>query len=152
MNRGHDSRFDTAEFVQNLCHRSQAVGGAAGVGHDVLVSGVVLVVVDTHDKHAVNVFSGSGQHDFLDRFAQVQGRLVALLELTRTLDNHLGAGASPIDVSRVLVSRCGDAPTVDGQRLVVICHFTVKTTPHGVVFEQVRELSIVCQVVDCHDL
>ena len=55
VNRGHDAA-DDAEFLdEHLDDRGQAVGGAARVGDDVVLGGIVLVLVDAEDNGDVFV-------------------------------------------------------------------------------------------------
>ena len=48
--------------MHHLGQRCQAVGGAGGIGNDVLAG--IAAVVDTHHKHGGVVFGGGGEHDF----------------------------------------------------------------------------------------
>ena len=61
---GHDAADDAACFQDDLDHRRQAVGGATGVGEDVVLGRVVLVVVDAEHDGEVLVGGGRGDDDF----------------------------------------------------------------------------------------
>src|SRR5262249_40160673 len=52
---GHEALFDAKAFFQkHMHHGSQAVGGATGVGDDVVIGRIVFVMVHAHDDG--NVF------------------------------------------------------------------------------------------------
>merc|ERR1711972_113825 len=61
VNGGHQTLLDAPLVIDNLGQRSQAVGGARGVGGDLDV-GSVLVMVDTHHEHG-GVSRGSRDDD-----------------------------------------------------------------------------------------
>ena len=63
VNGGHQTLEDTEVVVDDLGQGGQAVGGARGVGHNLHVR-LVGVLVDTHDKHG-SVGRGSGDDDLL---------------------------------------------------------------------------------------
>ena len=52
---GHDAADEAAGFKDDLDDRRQAVGGAAGVGDDVVLGRIVLVLVDAEDDGEVFV-------------------------------------------------------------------------------------------------
>ncbi len=49
MDGGHQALFDAPIVLENLSDGRQAVGGAGGIGNDMMVLGVVLSFVDSHD-------------------------------------------------------------------------------------------------------
>jgi hypothetical protein len=62
---GHDAGDEAAGFKNDLDDGGEAVGGATGVGDDVVLGRVVLVLVDAEDDGQVFVAGGSGDDDFL---------------------------------------------------------------------------------------
>ena len=64
----------------HLHHRHQAVGGAARVGDDVVLGGVVRLVVDAVDDGDVLLLGGRGDDDLLGAALQVQRGLVPVGE------------------------------------------------------------------------
>ena len=54
---GHQPLDDAEVLEQDLGHRGQAVGGAGGVGNDVVAGGVVMVLVDPHADRQVGFFA-----------------------------------------------------------------------------------------------
>ena len=63
VNRGHETALDPHRVVQHLCHRRKAVRGAGGVGDNLHVRAVVLVV-HAHHKHR-GVSRGGGDDNLL---------------------------------------------------------------------------------------
>src|SRR6185369_15117082 len=59
----HLALHDPEAVVQHLGHRGQAVRGAGGVGHDVVLRRVVLLVVHAHHDRDVLVLGGGGDDD-----------------------------------------------------------------------------------------
>lgn len=49
MHSGHETLFDTKLVVNNLSKGCQAVGGARSVGKNVMLAGIVLIFVYTHN-------------------------------------------------------------------------------------------------------
>ena len=68
---GHDAGRDAEGVVQDLDDGGQAVRGAGGVGNDVVVRRVVLVVVDAEDEGDVLVGGRGRDDDLLDGGAEV---------------------------------------------------------------------------------
>ena len=67
-----------------LGERGEAVGGAGGVGDDVVLGGIVLVVVHAHDKHR-GVSGGGADDDLLGAAGKVGVALVDRGENTSAL-------------------------------------------------------------------
>ena len=61
MNGGHETLDNAEVIVNNLGQGSEAVGGAARVGHD-SHAWVVRILVDSHDEHG-GVGGGSGDNN-----------------------------------------------------------------------------------------
>src|SRR5690606_20974340 len=71
----HPPPLDAPIVVQHLGDGGEAVGGARGVGHHVVLGGIVLFVVDAHYDGDVLVL-GRRRNDYLAGASlQVQGRL-----------------------------------------------------------------------------
>jgi hypothetical protein len=62
MHSSHKPFQDSELVVDNLGKRGQTVGGAAGIGNNVLIG--VLILIDPHDKHG-SVFAGGRNHNLL---------------------------------------------------------------------------------------
>src|SRR5690606_12319368 len=76
VHRGHQTLDDAEVLHQGLRHRRHAVGGAGGVGQDVVVGRVVLVVVDAHDDRQVLALGGGGDDDLLGAGVEVLLRVL----------------------------------------------------------------------------
>lgn len=99
---GHEA-FDDAELVvEDLGERSQAVGGAGGVGDDLGALGIVGLEVDTADEHR-SVSGRSSDDDLLGTTLDVSVGLVHGGEDTGGLDNVVDASLAPRDGRGVLV-------------------------------------------------
>ena len=85
VDRGHDAADDPELVVEDLGQGREAVGGAGGVGDDVLGGRVVLVLVDADDEGAVDVLGGGG--DLLPSGTRVQAFRCRTLAYRR--DAHL---------------------------------------------------------------
>ena len=132
---GHETLNDTVLVVDDLGEGSQAVGGARGVGEDVDV-GLVVLVVDTHDEHG-GVRGGSGDDDLLGTTLQVQRSLLGGGEDTGGLDNVRGTSLAPGDGSGVLLSKEADLLAVDHQALRVDLDGALELAVGAVILEHV---------------
>lgn len=132
---GHETLNDTEVVVDDLGERSQAVGGARGVGENVDILGVRLVV-DTHDEHG-GIGGGSGDDDLLGTTLQVSRGLLLSGEDTGGLDNVGGTGLAPGDGSGVTLGEEGDLLAVDDETVLNVLDLTLELTVGGVVLEHV---------------
>src|SRR5262249_47009725 len=71
VHRGHQTLDDAEVLVEDLRHRRHTVGGAGGVGDDVVVGRVVLVLIDTHHDGDVLVGGRSRDEDLLGATGEV---------------------------------------------------------------------------------
>ena len=63
---GHEAFLEAEAFLeQHMDERRQAVGGAGGVGNDVVLGRIVLVVVHAHHDRDVLVLGRGGDDDLL---------------------------------------------------------------------------------------
>ena len=65
VDSGHQTLFNAKGIVENLCQRSQAVGGAGCVGDNVMVLRIVLLVVHAHHEGTVNILTGCRNNNLL---------------------------------------------------------------------------------------
>ncbi len=92
---GHDAADDAAVRKDDLDDGRQAVGGAAGVGDDVVLGRIVLVLVDAEHEGDVFVGGRSGDDDLLHGRAEVGLGLGAVGEVAGGLDDDLRADCQP---------------------------------------------------------
>src|SRR5207249_6060613 len=92
VDRRHHPLLDPEAFVQDLGQGHEAVGGAAGVGDDVVRVGVVAVVVYAHDVRVV-LIGRRGRDDDLPGAAaiDVRARLLGVGEEAGGLDDQVDA-------------------------------------------------------------
>lgn len=132
---GHETLDETPVVVDDLGERSQAVGGARGVGEDLDV-GLVVLVVDTHDEHG-GVSRRSGDDDLLGATLQVSRGLLGGGEDTGGLDNVLSTSLRPGDVGGVTLGVEADDLAVDLEAVVDGLDGTLELTMLRVILQHV---------------
>ena len=137
MHGGHEAVGDAELLIDNAGKRRQAVGGAARVGHDLHVLGV-LFVVHAHDEHrSFLVLGGGGDDDLLGAADEVGGSLFGGGEHAGGLDDIFGAGLGPRDFLRVHAGIHLDGVAVDNQIAVLDFDGALELAVHGVIAEHV---------------
>lgn len=136
MDGGHEALNDGEVVVDDLGERCQAVGGARGVGDDVDV-GLVGLLVDTHDIHGG--VGGWGRDDnLLGATLQVSRGLLGGGEDTGGLDDVVGTSLGPWDGGWVSLGVEADGLAVDDQVLTLDLDVTLELAVGGIVLEHVR--------------
>lgn len=148
---GHQPLLDTELAVQHLGDRRQAVGGARGVGDD-LVRGAQHVVVDAVDHGGVGALGRGADDHLAGTGCQVRRRLGALGEQPGALEHHVDAQGLPRQFAGVADGADGDAVAVDGEAFVVGLDAGIEGAVDAVELEQVGVHRAVAQVVDGDDL
>ena len=144
--------FDAEPFVDDLDHRCQAVGGAAGVRDD-LVAGLQRLLVHPHDDHGVDlVLRRDGQEDLLGAGLEVLGARLAGGEDPGGLHDEVDLVGGVGQVGRVTLGGDGDLLPVDGDRALTGADLAVVAAVNRVVRQQVSQGGCVGEVVDGHDL
>mmetsp|Transcript_3216 Transcript_3216/g.3941 ORF Transcript_3216/g.3941 Transcript_3216/m.3941 type:complete len:203 (-) Transcript_3216:18-626(-) len=95
MHGGHQALNDAKVLMNHLGQRRQAVGGAGGVGHHVVVGLVVLGVVHAANQGLQVPLSRGRDDDLLGTCLDVTRRLLSLHEDTRGLDDKLHTHVLP---------------------------------------------------------
>jgi hypothetical protein len=152
VDRRHQALDDAEVLVEDLRHRRHTVGGAGGVGDDVVVRRVVLVLVDAHDDGDVLVLGRSRNEDLLGATGQVLRGVFLLREDAGRLDDDVDAQLAPRDVGGVALGEDLDGLAVDGDRVGGVGDLLLEAAQDGVVLQQVSGGRGVTQVVDSHDL
>ncbi len=111
---------DAEGVVENLDDGREAVGGAGGVGDDVVLRRVVLVLVDAEDDGDVLVAGRGGDDDLLDGAAEVGLGLGGVGEEAGGFDDDLGAYAGPVELGGVALGEDLDLFAVDGDEVVAV--------------------------------
>src|SRR6185437_4492905 len=139
VDRGHDAAGDAEGIVEDLDDRCEAVGGAGGIGDDVVLRRVVLVVIDAEDDGDVLV-AGRGRDDHLfDGRAEVGLGLGGVGEEAGRFDNDLGAYAGPVELGGIALGEDLDLFAVDGDEVIAMLDVVLEIAQDGVVFEQVGQ-------------
>src|SRR6185503_9443121 len=76
---GGEAALDAEVVQQHLGHGGQAIGGAGGIGDELVLDGVVLPLVDAQHDRDIGILGGRGDDDLLGSGLQVLrgGGLVA---------------------------------------------------------------------------
>ncbi len=149
---GHQPALDAEAVVEHLGDRRQAVGGARGVGDDVVLGRVVVRVVDAEGHGDVRALAGRRDEHLLGAGLQVQLGLLARGEAAGALEHHVHAQLLPGQLGRVLLGRDAVALAVDDDGVLGRGHRARPVAVHRVVLEQVRQAGRLVEVVDGHDL
>lgn len=135
---GHETLNDAKVVVDDLGKGSETVGGARGVGDD-LVLGLVSLEVDTADKHG-GVGRRSRDDDLLGTTLEVERGLLNGGEDTGGLDDVVGARLAPWDGSGVTLTVDGDGLAVDDELAVLGLNGALEAAVGRVVLEHVNHV------------
>ena len=148
----HQALLDAEGVVEHLDQGHEAVGGARGVGDDLVLGGVEVLVVHAVDERGVGSLAGRRDDHQLGAGVEVGGRLVPVGEEAGGLDDHVHPEVTPRELLGIAdgqhlqdVAVHGDA--VIGGRDVVGQH-----AQHRVVLEQVRHGGQRAEVVHGHEV
>ena len=145
---GHDAADDAACFQDDLDDGRQAVGGAAGVGDDIVLGCVVLVLVDAQHDSQVLVGGRSGDDDLLHGRAEVSLGLGCVSKVAGGLNDDLCADGSPVQLGGILLGEDLDLLAIDGDEIFAGGDFIFQVAQDRVVLEQVGQRRGAGQVVD----
>jgi hypothetical protein len=138
--------------MQDLGHGRQAVGGARGVGDDVVLGRVVGRVVHAEADRQVGALGGSRDDDLPGPSGEVGGRLVAVGEEPRALEHDVDAQVLPGQLGRVPLAEYADGLPVYDESLVPRRDVARQGPVHRVVLEEMGECLGIGEVVDGHEL
>ncbi len=138
VNRGHEASLDLEVFMQDLGHRRQTVGGAGGVGNDVVLPRVVAVGIDAHDDGDVRVGGRGGDDDLAGAGREVLGGVLALGEQAGALRHDVDPQGLPVDFFGIAHRTDGDGLSADFDGVALGGDVDVHGAVDGVVFQQMR--------------
>ena len=144
MNGGHEA-FDNAEVVvDNLCHRSKAVGGAGSIGNELHIRSVLLKVY-TADEHRGVILCRAGHDNDLCAGVNVSLSLFLGEVNTGALENVLNTQLAPgnegsVAVGLVRENLNGLAVYGNSAVLIVAADFAVETSVYGVILYAVCDV------------
>jgi len=137
---GHETFLNSELVVEDLGDGSQAVGGAGGVGDDVHVLGILLLV-DTHHEHG-GIGGGGGDDDLLGTTFVVSICLIEGGEDASRFDDVFSTSAAPGDGFRLHLVEDLDLVSVDNE--VIAFSVDVVVNGHKIkVFNEMKTL-ILC--------
>ena len=140
MNGGHQTLNDAEVIVDDLGQRRQAVGGAAGVGNNVHIL-AVGVVVNAHNKGgSLGVLGGGGDDDLLGAALQVGLALFGGGKNAGGLYDIVSAYLAPRNFSGVHQVKDFDRVTVYRELFVLDLHGAVEAAVDGVVLGHVNHV------------
>ena len=146
--RGHDGLLDAEGLVNEFHWNAQGIGGAAGVGDDVVLGRVVILLVDAQHDGEVLILGRGRDDDFLRPARDVLAHALTVGEDAGALDHQVHAHLAPLQVGGVALGQRPDGFPVHVQVALVVGHGAVELSGGAVVFEQVRQGLVIGQVVD----
>ncbi len=148
----HHGVFDAEAFVEDFGHRCEAVGGARGVG-DQLVFGFEVVIVDTEDDGGVDrIFGGDGEQDFGGTGFEVFFEFGAAAEDARRFDDKVQVERFPRKVGQfAFCNHLNGAFAFDVQDVSFEVDALGEAAHHRVVLEQMNKCLRLADIVDGDD-
>lgn len=135
VDSSHETLNDGELVVDDLGKGSKAVGRARGVGDNVGLA-VVGLLVDTHDVHR-GIGRGGRDDDLLGTTLQVSLGLLGGGEDTGGLDDVLGTSLAPGDVGGITLLVELDLLAVDNQTVGIVGDSSLEDTVRRVVLQHV---------------
>ena len=113
---------------------------------------VILRVIYTHDKSAINIALSRGRdNDLLGATLQVSASRITVYEEAGGFNHDVSTQLAPIQVGGVALGHGGEGLAVNGDRGVVIRNFFAQTTGYRVVLQQVSQGVVVGQIIHADD-
>src|SRR5690242_17482205 len=138
MDGGHGPAVDAECVLNDFGDRREAIGGAGGVGNDVVLRGVVALVVHAKNKGGVGTVGRGRNDDFLYRGAEMLLGIGTFGEQAGGFDDDFRANRSPIELGGILCAEYLEALAFDRDSVVGVGHLMRQIAQHGIVFEQMR--------------
>lgn len=135
MQSGEHAVFEAESLVDHLDDGRDAVGGARGVGDEVISGGVVEFVVAAHDDVEDALFDGGGDDDFFDAGIEVGLEALGVAEGAGAFEDDVDA--SPVDFGRMVLGSVGERLSVDEDGVVGVGNVAIPAAVDGVEFEEV---------------
>ncbi len=152
VNGRHVARFDPEVVLDHLHHRDDAVGRARGVGDDVVLLGVIILVVDLEHERGIHALTRGRDDDLLRPAFEVGCGPVAAGKDARRLHDDIGANVAPGDLRRVPLGEGLDLVVADAQHVAIVRNVLGPDPVRRVVLEQIRQAVERHQVVRRHHL
>ena len=153
MDGGHQAPADAEVIEDHLGKRSQAVGGAGGIGDDMVDGRVILILVDPHDKGLDSALGRCGDDDLAGtrhRDGPGPNRHRRKIPCTR---QHIPTPVLPPgDVGGIAMAGNSDMPAIDDNPLFIGADILLIDPHYRIILQQVRQGGIVGEIVDRHHL
>ena len=150
---GHGALDNSELLIQDLDEGSKAVGGAGGVGDDVVGLRVVVALVDTNNVGGDVTLAGGSDDNLLGASLNVLAGALGGQEHSGSLNDDVNSELSPGELGGVAVGHNLDDLVIDGDVGVVNnLDVSVEDSEGGVVLEQVGGLLDTAGVVDGDNL
>ena len=153
MDGGDRHVFDTHRLIQQFEQRHTTVGGAGGVGHQ-LLGAAQAILIDPVDHRGVDIcLTGHRLRQQYARRASIDKalRLAAAGVLAGAFEQQIDIKCGPVDGFRAGLAQHFYAVAIDMQTIAVDLHLTGKTSVGGVEAGQVFNAGLVGQVVQRDD-
>jgi len=132
---GHQPFDDAERIVDYLGRWSQTVGGTGGIGDDVMLLGIVLLLIYAQDDGDILIFGWSADDDFLRPGLDVPGCLRGLAKHPGGFHHNAYPQLAPGQFGRVTLGKHFDFLTVDDQIAPLDLHLAGKMAIVRVVFQ-----------------
>ena len=149
VHRRHQALHDAKLAVQHHGDRRQAVGGARGVGNDV-VAGFKLVVVHAVNHCQINILARRGDQHLLGTSGDVGAGLGGIGEEAGAFQGDLHAHGGMGQLGRVTLGGDRDALAVHNDGITIHAHRAGKGAMHAVARQQAGVGLRARQIVDRH--
>jgi hypothetical protein len=135
-------------FEEDVDDGGEAIGGAGGVGDDVMLGGIVFVLVDAHDHGQAIALGGGADDDLFGAGGEMTFGFLDVGEQAGGFDDEVDAHLFPGELRGVFGADDLDIGAVDDQHIVfgfVGAGFlgadgALEPALGGIVFEQVTEV------------
>ena len=146
----HIADLDAELALQHQGHRGQAVGGARGVGHDIVLGRVVLVLIHAHDDGDVLFLGRGGDDDLFGPVVQVHAGLRRGAKNARAFNHNVHVMRAPGQLLGVALGKAVDVPVAHGHFPAVDLGVQITPAVDRVVFRQMEVGFRVEEIVDGH--
>src|SRR5579862_6843311 len=147
---GHAAGHNFEGIVHHFGNRRQAVGGAGGVGNNVVLGRIVNLLVHPQHESDVLVLGRGGDDHLLHRAAQVLFGVLGVGEAAGGFEHHLRSHRVPGQLGRILFREHAEAAPVYANAVGAGADVVAQVAQDGIVLEQVGQGFGVGQVVDRH--
>ena len=147
VDRGHQPLLDGESPVEHIHQWRQAVGGAGGVGNDLLAI-IKQAVVNAVNHHGVGIVHRVAHQDAAGASVQVALELCVLLVATTALQHQIHRVLAPGQLIQISGGEAGDPAAINLHGIAVIMHGIGPTAMGGIEGKQVGKHIEIGQVID----